>query len=288
MTGTPRPVRRNPVPSLLKSLMNDHLDPGYAGAVEDREQGHSRPTRIAAGAWISLGAVLVGLVFGISYAQATSSASDVDQTRTEMLTKVRDAEDRGRGLATGRDELTVRVDDLRASVLAGDAEGAQVLDQLRTLESAAAAEPVHGPGLVVTLTDPAARPDLSDSSQRVPGSPQAGVLDRDLQAVVNALWASGAEAVAVGDVRVGPAVTIRQAGGAMLVDNQPVPSPYGVSAIGPPRKLQTGFVVSDAYLRMSTVQQLYGVGFSIAESDDLQLPAAAGREVRFAQETGAP
>lgn len=288
MSDAPRSVRRNPVPSLLKSLMNDHLDPGYAGAAADREQGHSKPPRIAAGAWIALGTLLVGLVFGIAYAQESSSASDADATRTEMLTKVRDAEDRSRSLAGTRDDLTVRVDDLRAKVLAGDAEGAQVLEQLRTLEAAAAAEPVHGPGMVVTLTDPSARPDLSDSSQRVPGSPQSGVLDHDLQSVVNALWASGAEAVAIGDVRIGPGVTIRQAGGAMLVDNQPVPSPYRVSAIGSPAKLQTSFVVSDAYLRMAAVRDFYGVGFTIAESGDLQLPAAAGREVRYAKETGAP
>ncbi|QCQ93839.1 DUF881 domain-containing protein [Rhodococcus sp. SGAir0479] len=268
--------------------MNDHLDPGYAGAAEDRELGHAKPTRIGAGAWIAVGAALVGIVFGTAYAQASSSATDVDRTRTEMLAKVRSAEDQGRTLAAGRDELAARVEDLRARVLAGDAEGAEVLGRLRELEAAAAVEPVHGPGLVVTLTDPAARPDLSDSSQRVGGSPQAGVLDRDLQSVVNAMWASGAEAVAVGDVRVGPDVTIRQAGGAMLVDNQPVPSPYRVSAIGSQAKLQTAFVVSDAYLRMAAVRDLYGVGFTIADSGDLQLPAATGRETRFAQETGAP
>ncbi|QBJ94674.1 DUF881 domain-containing protein [Rhodococcus sp. ABRD24] len=288
MSGSPRQVRRNPVPSLLKSLMTEHLDPGYAGAANDRDQGHSKPTRVAAGVWIALGALLIGLVFGIAYAQATAGAPDASQERSEMLSKVRAAEERGRSLATNRDELTSRADEQRASALAGDAQGAEVLGQLRLLEAGAATEPVHGPGLVVTLTDLAARPDLSDSSQRVPGSPKAGVLDRDLQSVVNALWASGAEAVAVGDVRVGPAVTIRQAGGAMLVDNQPVPSPYRVSAIGPPGKLQTGFVVSDAFLRMSAVRDLYGVGFSIAETDDLSLPAAAGREIRFAQETGAP
>lgn len=287
MSDAPRSVRRNPVPSLLKSLMNDHLDPGYAGAAADREQGHSKPPRMSAGAWVVLGALLVGMVFGIAYAQRASSASDADATRSEMLTKVRDAEERSRGLAADRDDLTARVETLRAEVLAGDAEGSRLLDQLRAIESAAAAEPVRGPGIVVTLTDPAARPDLSDSSQRVPGSPRAGVLDRDLQSVVNALWASGAEAVAVGDVRVGPGVTIRQAGGAMLVDNQPVPSPYVVEAVGPPARLQTDFVVSDAYLRMGAVRDIYGVGFTIAESDDLQLPAAAGREVRYATETGA-
>ncbi|WP_408014611.1 DUF881 domain-containing protein [Rhodococcus xishaensis] len=292
MTETPRQVRRNPVPSLLKSLMTDHLDPGYAGAAEDRRLGHAKPGRVGVRAWIALGAALVGLVLGTAYAQASSSASDVDQTRTELLAKVRAAEDQARSLAANREALTVRVQQLRASVLADDAEGAKVLGQLRDLQAAAANESVRGPGLVVTLTDPSTRPDLSDSSQRVPGSPQAGVLDRDLQAVVNSLWASGAEAIAVGEVRVGPDVTIRQAGGAMLVDNQPVPSPYRVAAVGSPSRLETGFVVSDAYLRMSTVQQLYDVGFTIAESDDLTLPAATGRQTRFAQEfaqeTGAP
>ncbi len=78
---------------------------------------------------------------------------------------------------------------------------------------------------MVTLTDPAGRPNLSDASQRSVGG-KTVVLDRDLQTVVNALWAGGgAEAIAVGGVRIGPTVTIRQAGGAMLVDNQPVFSP---------------------------------------------------------------
>ncbi|WP_137724238.1 DUF881 domain-containing protein [Prescottella subtropica] len=266
--------------------MNDHLDPGYAAAAEDRRRGHVKPTRWGAGAWPVVGAVLVGAVLGTAYAQASSSASDVDRTRAEMLSKVRAAEEAGRALTAGRDDLVVRVEDLRARVLTGDAEGTRVLDRLRTLESAAATESMTGPGLVVTLTDPTARPDLTDSSQRAAGAARTGVLDRDLQSVVNALWASGAEAVAVGGVRIGPGVTIRQAGGAMLVDNQPVPSPYRVEAIGAPRALETGFVVSDAYLRMAAVRDFYGVGFALSAADTLQLPAATGRDARYAQETG--
>ncbi len=47
-------------------------------------------------------------------------------------------------------------------------------------------------------------PNLSDvSKQRVNGSQQI-ILDRDLQLVVNSLWACGAEAISVGGVRVGP------------------------------------------------------------------------------------
>ncbi|PQP15642.1 DUF881 domain-containing protein [Rhodococcus opacus] len=279
-------IRRNPVPSLLQSLMNDHLDPGYEGAAEDREQGHSRQTRVGQQVWIAIGALLVGLVLSVAYRQATERIPGTEQVRSELLSKVQDAEDRAGALAATRDTLSTQADDARATALAGDARGAALLDELRGLEGDAGVEAVHGPGLTVTLTDPAAKPNLSDSSQRSVGG-KVVVLDRDLQSVVNSLWASGAEAIAVGDVRIGPSVTIRQAGGAMLVDNQPVFSPYVVAAIGPQGPMQTGFVVSDAYLRMSSVAQLYGIGFAVAEADDLHLPAAPAREVRAAREVGA-
>ena len=84
------------------------------------------------------------------------------------------------------------------------------------------------------------------SKERIPGSRQV-ILDRDLQLVVNSLWASGAEAIAVGGVRIGPNVTIRQAGGAILVDNQPISSPYAIVAIGPPHGMQDAFERSPGY-----------------------------------------
>ena len=98
-----------------------------------------------------------------------------------------------------------------------------------------------GPGLTVTITDPGVSKDLSDvSKERVKGSRQV-ILDRDLQLVVNSLWVSGAEAVSVGGVRIGPNVTIRQAGGGILVDNQPISSPYVILAVGPPHGMQDVF-----------------------------------------------
>lgn len=72
----------------------------------------------------------------------------------------------------------------------------------------------------------------------------------------------------------------------MLVDNRPVFSPYVVSAVGPQARMQTDFVVSDAYLRLSGIKQLYGVGFTIAEAGELELPAATVRTVESAREEG--
>ena len=105
---------------------------------------------------------------------------------------------------------------------------------------------MSGPGLTITVTDPGVGPDLSDvSKQRVAGRPQV-ILDRDLQLVVNSLWAGGAEAIAVGGVRIGPDVTIRQAGGAILVDNQPIASPYTIA-----RDRSAGDTMRDSFERSS-------------------------------------
>jgi len=279
-------VRRNPVPSLLKSLLEDHLDPGYAAAAADRRAGRRPTSPATARVWLVVGVVLAGLVLGTAYAQNNAGEAGTDQARAEILASLRASDERNAALVARRDELTRTIQDRRDALFADDTEGGTVLDQLRAAEDAAAALPVRGPGLTVTLTDPAARPNLSDSSQQTEGRPTAAVFDRDLQAVVNALWAAGAEAVSVGGVRVGPGVTVRQAGGAMLVDNQPVFSPYTVSAVGSPCRLQTSFVVSDAYLRIAGIAQLYGVGFTLADEDELELPAAPARKIGSAGEVG--
>ncbi|MBX4169962.1 DUF881 domain-containing protein [Rhodococcus sp. DMU2021] len=278
-------IRRNPVPSLLKSLLEDHLDPGYAASAADRAAGRSSTSPSASRAWLGAGVLLAGLVIGIAYAHNADVQAGTDSTRAEILDSLRAGDERITALTAQRDELGAAVDERRTTLFSDGGDGATILDRLRDAEAAAAATPVRGPGITVTLTEPTARPNLSDAA-RIEDRPTALVLDRDLQSVVNALWAAGAEAVEVGGVRVGPGVTIRQAGGAMLVDNRPVFSPYTVSAVGSPSRLQTTFVVSDAYLRIAGIQQLYGVGFTLAEEDDLEFPAATVRRLGSSGETG--
>ncbi len=270
---------RNPVPSLLKSLLEDHLDPGYAAAAAE----HTTDRPATARAWLTAGLVVTGVVLGVAFAHNRADDPGTDGARAEILASLDATDTRVDTVAAQRDRLTDAVAAQRAELVDDDARGAAALDALTAAEDAAATSPVHGPGVTVTLTDPAARPNLSDSSQR-PSTRSATILDRDLQSVVNALWAGGAEAVAVGGVRIGPGVTIRQAGGAMLVDNQPVFSPYTVDAIGPTTRMHTDFVVSDAYLRLAGIHQLYGVGFTITEDAELELPAAPARTVESARE----
>ncbi|OKH79232.1 hypothetical protein EB73_35965, partial [Mycobacterium sp. SWH-M3] len=190
--------------------------------------------------------------------------------------------------STQRDALSDQVDAERRTRLGMDENGQQLLGQLDEANIAAAATPMIGPGLTVTVTDPGVSKDLSDvSKQRVAGSRQV-ILDRDLQLVVNSLWGSGAEAISVGGVRVGAGVTIRQAGGGILVDNQPITSPYVIVAIGPPNSMADAFDRSPGLHRMRLLETSYGVGVNVSAGDGLTVPAVSVRDVNFAKEIGPP
>ena len=276
-----------PVPSLLRQLLSDHLDPGYAAAAAKRSAAPPKSrARVLNRVWQALAALLVAVVFAAAVAQARSVAPGMSAAQQVLAASARSTEASINQLVARRNALAAQVDDVQRRALIDDAEGRRLLSSLDKLSLSAAAAPVIGPGLAVTVTEPAAGPNLSDvSKQRVAGSRQI-ILDRDLQLVVNSLWTSGAEAISVGGVRIGPTVTIRQAGGAILVDNSPIGSPYKVLAVGPPHAMRDSFDSSPGLHRLRLLETSYGVGVSVSISDGLSLPAGATRDVTFARQIG--
>jgi uncharacterized protein YlxW (UPF0749 family) len=208
------------------------------------------------------------------------------ETQQVLAGSVRSLEAGTSDLSARRNSLAAQVDTERHSRLEGDEQGQRLLGELDQANFAAAATPVIGPGLTVTVTDPGVSKDLSDvSKQRVEGSRQV-ILDRDLQLVVNSLWVSGAEAISVGGVRIGPNVTIRQAGGGILVDNQPISSPYVIVAVGPPHAMADVFDRSSGLHRLRLLEASYGVGVNVSAGEGLALPAGSVRDVHFAKQIG--
>jgi uncharacterized protein YlxW (UPF0749 family) len=278
-----------PVPSLLRALLSEHLDPGYAAAAQRRAAETTRQrgrSRVFGWLWQALAAMLVAMVFAAAVAQARSVEPGVRTAQQLLVRSVRSTEESDTKLAQQRSKLSRQVDDVQRLALADDAEGQRLLSRLDGLGLAAASTAIIGPGLTVKVTDPGASPNLSDvSKQRVNGSRQI-ILDRDLQLVVNSLWASGAEAISVGGVRIGPNVTIRQAGGAILVDNNPTSSPYTILAIGPPNAMRDVFETSPGMQRLRLLELSYGVGIAVNVADGLSLPAGSVREVKFAKQIG--
>lgn len=280
--------KRIPVPSLLRALLSEHLDPGYAAAAAKRDGSGAQTARRRVSGWLwqALAAALVAAVFAAAVAQARSVAPGVRAAQHLLASSVRSTQSTDAKLVQQRSVLSAKVDEVQRLALADDAQGQRLLTQLDALTRAAASIRIIGPGLTVTVTDPGVGPNLSDvSKQRVSGSRQI-ILDRDLQLVVNSLWASGAEAIALDGARIGPNVTIRQAGGSILVDNNPVSSPFTILAIGPPHAMKDVFDNSPGLRRLRLLELSYGVGVSVTASDALTLPAAAIRDVKFAMGIG--
>jgi uncharacterized protein YlxW (UPF0749 family) len=156
--------------------------------------------------------------------------------------------------------------------------GGGAVAELNQLEAATGLGPVRGPGAKITIKDGPTSTDPLTGQQNL----QALVKDTDLQLACNALWSQGAEAIAINGQRLTATSTIRQAGEAILVDFQPVTSPYEVVAIGPDTLAQS---FHDGYAGkfFAELAARYGMGFDTAQAGDVTLGAAADLQLRVAQ-----
>src|SRR4029079_18747424 len=88
-------------------------------------------------------------------------------------------------------------------------------------------EAVHGPGLKVELDDA----HLQSIPQGFTGDDLV-VHQQDVQGVVNALWAGGAEAMMLQDQRVIRTSAVRCVGNTLILQGRVYSPPYTITAIG--------------------------------------------------------
>jgi uncharacterized protein YlxW (UPF0749 family) len=284
--------------SLLDQVLAETLDPAYLQAAEARATreraaaaagapaeppGRARRRRLGGQVLVAAVLAVAGLLAGVTYAQASAGAHGRATVREALAADI-DREQHNAGTLTARlATLRAQVDRTRDAALRATGDGQAALDQLAGAEQAAAAVAVTGPGLRVTLADAPTGADADPVGTRPTGPSGATVRDSDLQLVVNALWAAGAEAISIDGQRLGPTSTIRTAGEAILVDFQPVADPYQVSAIGNRDTLSQRFLADPEVQALAVVTQSYGLRFDFAKEDRLSLPAATPAELHSAR-----
>jgi len=258
--------------TLLREFMERPLDPGYAAATAARRAGSgSAPTWSRRATTVGLG-LLAGLVAVVGVLHLRAPAAEL--TTVALRDEVEQRQEEVDVLAASVEGVRAQVVTAQDAVLGpAGVELGQRAERLGVLTGSVA---VTGPGLRVVVDDaPSADPDASGSPRTDAEADEGRVRDRDLQVVVNALWESGAEAVAVGDQRLTARTAIRGAGEAVLVGYQPLAPPYAVEAVGDPDDLATGFARS-AGGRYAALLADYGISVEVDEVDALHLPAAAG------------
>ena len=156
-----------------------------------------------------------------------------------------------------RDEIStlrLQLRDLETSTERGESAEAAASSRLAALSVLAGTVPVEGPGVVLTITDPA---DRLDYEQFVD--------------IVQELRDAGAEAVAVNSLRVGAASAFSGEEGRVLLDGRPLKGPYRVEAIGTPETLEGGLEIPGGV--MDTLSSISQVTASLGRRSALQLPA---------------
>jgi uncharacterized protein YlxW (UPF0749 family) len=266
----------------LVDLVLDPRDPGYEAAAR-RRAGRGTGTR----PWYdrpaaALGALVIGFVLAVAWVHTHRGAPEAAKVHDSLVQRARTARDATTKLAQDEAALDAQLARLRDSALAGSSGVVRDLNRSRLLAGELA---VTGPGLEVRLAEPSGAATATDVPG--PGEPtRTGgghiLIDRDVRSVVNQLWADGAEAVSVNGIRLTPTSAIRFAGDAVLVDFQPISSPYVVDAIGDADALATGFAASEVASRYQTLASARGIGFSFHEKGKLTLPAAPGTAPQYA------
>jgi uncharacterized protein YlxW (UPF0749 family) len=246
---------------------------------------HPRRERIA---W-RLVAVVVFVVAGALFVTSSLASGGLDlraSSVTDLDTVVRQQRQRTDDLQQQVATLTREVDRLAKSV--DDAQVSAVQRQVAALRGPAGFEEVHGPAITVVLSDaPEEEIDRAVEKGEVTAD-QLVVHQQDIQAVVNALWAGGAEAMTLQKQRVVSTTGIKCVGNTVVLHGVPYAPPYEITAIGDLGSLQLSLDASDYIEGYKTYVTAHNLGYEVSTDPDVTMPAYDGTsDLRYA-EAGVP
>ncbi|MDT4918897.1 MAG: hypothetical protein QOH89_3597 [Pseudonocardiales bacterium] len=214
--------------------------------------------------------LVAGLGFAVSARESNGEELRAPVNAT-LADTVRQAEDRVHRLDRAGRELQAQVDRLAKQAGRGDTAVARAQAQIRALLAPAGLTPLSGPGVEVVLDDAPGQPAGVDVDPN-----QLVVHQSDLQAVVNALWAGGAEAMTIADQRVIATSAVRCVGNTLLLNGEVFSPPFRVAAIGPSATMLKKLSSSPGVRLFQDAAGYYGLGYTVSTVSSLELPAFRG------------
>lgn len=245
---------------LLTLITQESLDRDYqvAASRRDPDQRESPALRAVVVLVVASFAVLVTVA-----AVQTSQDADVNSaSRNSLIERIESRSDRvntlQREIATLRLANTAAEDALR---VLGSRLG-DVQAERTSLGVLSGFEVARGDGVRVTLDNP---PYADENT---------AIRDADLALLADALWAAGAEAIAINGQRLTAVSGIRNSGAAIEVNGIGIAPPYTIIALGDQRTLASNMVDSGVGLDFIARTDQFGFSYAMDNEDDLRLPAA--------------
>lgn len=162
-----------------------------------------------------------------------------------------------------------------------DPELRLVQDQIFALKPEVGMRAVTGAGLVVTLNDAstAQSAQLDDIDKQ-----WLLVHQQDIEAVVNALWAGGAEAISVMNERITSESAVRCVGSTVLIHGKVFSPPFVIRAIGDPKKLKRALNADQNVDYFRGLAETFGLTYEVSSQPSIYIPAYTGSvAVHYAQ-----
>ncbi len=262
--------------ALLDEVLDRPPDPGYQSAAAERSSQGLPPSTGSRSPLLLVSALLLGFLLAVAAQSLRAPDPATARTRAGLIERIEASQALGDQRVTAIEELRQEVAALESRALEGGT--GQESQRIRDAGIQAGAVAMVGPGVVLTLDDAPVEPDAEPGSQDA----EARVFARDLQTVVNGLWANGAEAVAINEQRLTATSSIRFAGEAIIVDFRGLTRPYVVSAIGDPGALGSELDTGTTGDYLAELADRYGIVVQLESPAEVNVPAAARLGTRVA------
>ena len=225
--------------------------------------------------------VLAGTLFVTSW--FSSDGTDLRGGRYDDLPGLAAAETRQlEELRAQQEELAAEVDALTEELSGSTGREAQA-EALRA-EGPAGLQAVSGPGVTITLDD---APEAVQDTVAAEDVSNLVVHQQDIQAVVNALWDGGAEAMTIQGQRVVSTTGIRCVGNSVVLHDVPYAPPYVIRAVGPTDSMLDSINASPYIGFYLEAVAAYQLGWEVAIDPVIQMPAYTGSiELDYARPVG--
>jgi len=214
--------------------------------------------------------VLAGMLLATTH--WVSGGAEIRRSDSPRLVDlVREAQASVDRLSRQRDALAAQVDGARAGPATSDSAVATLNAKAAPLAVQAGLVAMRGPGLVVTLTD--AQRDAQGRFPRDASPDDLVVHQQDVQAVLNALWAGGAEAVQMQDQRLIETSAPRCVGNTLLLNGRTYSPPYTMTAIGDVGRMQAALAAAPLVALYKQYVVRFGLGYTEEPRDQVEVAA---------------
>ncbi|MGH2684096.1 MAG: DUF881 domain-containing protein [Actinomycetota bacterium] len=221
---------------------------------------------------VAVGAALLGFLAVLAATQPPRASRELRRLELADLIQAEDA--RVRSLRSEFRDLRAELESVQREVGSFGDQAGTIRGRIEELGVAAGTVGRSGEGITVTLDDSSAvRSPTGDPNDLV-------VHERDIQTVVNALWAAGADAVAVDGERLTSTSAVRCAGNTLLLHGTVHSPPYLVTAIGDPG-LGVEVERQPGMDRLRADVEAFGLGFEV-DSGTVSMSGPPPPTLRFA------